>query len=71
MLSALLLITLAFISRAEAAISNFNDWPHLRVSLPDVSIHLRYYGAGPPLLLIHGYPEHSVSVAVPRFCRDY
>ena len=54
-----------FVFPALAEVSSFNDWPHLRVALPDVSIHLRYYGSGPPLMLVHGFPEHSVS---PSYC---
>ncbi|CAN8099542.1 unnamed protein product [Discula destructiva] len=44
-----------------AALSLFDDWPHLRVTLNDVSIHARYYGSGPPLLLIHGNPQFSLT----------
>lgn len=43
------------------ALSNFDDWPHLRVQLDDVSIHARYYGSGPPILLVHGFPQHSLT----------
>lgn len=44
-----------------AALSNFDDWPHQRIQLEDVSIHFRYYGSGPPLLLVHGFPQHSLT----------
>ena len=53
-----LLILLTQLTLAE--IVPFNDWQYQRVALKDVSIHLRYHGTGPPVLLIHGYPEHSV-----------
>jgi hypothetical protein len=54
-----------FVFSVLAEVSSFNHWPHLRIALPDVSIHLRYYGSGPPLMLVHGFPEHSVS---PSYC---
>ncbi|KAG5764262.1 hypothetical protein H9Q72_007660 [Fusarium xylarioides] len=34
---------------------------HGRVALQDVSIHFRYTGSGPPLLLVHGNPQHSLT----------
>lgn len=39
----------------------FDDWLYQRVALPDVNIYIRYAGTGPPILLVHGYPQHSVS----------
>lgn len=54
-----LLLLLA--SSLATALSSFDDWPHLRVSLEDVSIHVRYYGTGPPLLLVHGNPQFSLT----------
>lgn len=56
--ASLALLSFFQISRAQ---ENFYDWKHQRVALPNSSIHLRYAGSGPPLLLIHGVPEHSVS----------
>lgn len=42
------------------ALQPFNEWSHGRIQLQDVSIHFRYSVSGkPPLLLIHGFPEHS------------
>jgi hypothetical protein len=38
----------------------FNEWDHGRVQLDGVSIHFRYAGTGPPLLLVHGNPQYSV-----------
>ena len=38
----------------------FDDWLYQRVALPDVNIYFRYAGTGPPVLLVHGYPQHSV-----------
>jgi pimeloyl-ACP methyl ester carboxylesterase len=51
---ATLLVSLSF------ATQPFHGWNHGRIQLKDVSIHFRYSASGkPPLLLIHGYPEHS------------
>ena len=44
-----------------AALTSFDDWAYQRVQLANVSIVCRYAGNGPPLLLVHGFPEHSVS----------
>ncbi|KAF4473231.1 haloacetate dehalogenase H-1 [Fusarium agapanthi] len=54
---------LAFASLASvvAATSSFDTWAHGRVALQDVSIHFRYAGSGPPLLLVHGNPQHSLT----------
>lgn len=42
------------------ALQPFNEWSHGRIQLQDVSIHFRYSASGkPPLLLVHGFPEHS------------
>lgn len=49
------------VASATAALSSFDDWPHLRVTLDDVSIHARYYGSGPPLVLVHGNPQFSLT----------
>jgi pimeloyl-ACP methyl ester carboxylesterase len=46
---------------ALAQLSNFDDWAHERIQLDDVSIHFRYHGSGPPLLLVHGFPQHSLT----------
>lgn len=43
------------------AFTHFDDWAHQRVALQDVSIHLRYAGSGPPLLLVHGNPQYSLT----------
>lgn len=43
------------------SLTPFDDWPHGRVALDDVSIHFRYSGQGPPLLLIHGNPQYSLT----------
>jgi hypothetical protein len=52
---------LAFSHSASGALSNFDDWEHERIQLDDVSIHFRYYGQGPPILLVHGFPQHSLT----------
>ncbi|KAH8819414.1 Alpha/Beta hydrolase protein [Xylogone sp. PMI_703] len=51
---------LAWISSVQA-LTNFDDWAHQRVALQDVSIHFRYAGHGPPLLLVHGNPQFSLT----------
>ncbi|KAI8650156.1 AB hydrolase-1 domain-containing protein [Fusarium sp. Ph1] len=43
------------------AINDFDTWEHGRVALNDVSIHFRYAGSGPPVLLVHGNPQHSLT----------
>ncbi|KAK0727534.1 Alpha/Beta hydrolase protein [Lasiosphaeria miniovina] len=43
------------------SLTDFDDWAHQRVALEDVSIHLRYAGSGPPLLLVHGNPQFSLT----------
>lgn len=52
--------TLAATTAVEA-LTKFDDWEHGRVALEDVSIHFRYAGSGPPLLLVHGNPQHSLT----------
>lgn len=57
------LIPILLLVRAQnlnTALTPFDLWPHQRVALKDVSIHLRYAGSGPPVLLVHGNPQHSV-----------
>lgn len=47
-------------SLADAALVKFDDWHHQRIHLKDVQLHLRWAGSGPPLVLVHGFPQHSV-----------
>ncbi|KAF3809499.1 Soluble epoxide hydrolase [Colletotrichum gloeosporioides] len=57
-------VYLAFASVASfalAAVPDFDTWEHGRVALEDVSIHFRYAGVGPPVLLVHGNPQHSLT----------
>ena len=51
---------------AAAELIPFDDWLYQRVALPDVNIYFRYAGTGPPIMLVHGYPQHSVPVP-PKF----
>lgn len=53
--------TLALVISTAIAATEFDDWEHGRVALNDVSIHFRYAGSGPPLLLVHGNPQHSLT----------
>lgn len=55
------ILTWGIFASATAALSSFDDWPHLRVTLNDVSIHARYYGSGPPVVLIHGNSQFSLT----------
>ncbi|KAH8803573.1 Alpha/Beta hydrolase protein [Xylogone sp. PMI_703] len=43
------------------ALTNFDDWAHQRIALDTVSIHFRYAGSGPPVILVHGAPEFSLT----------
>lgn len=55
------LSTLALSASTLGATNDFDTWEHGRVALKDVSIHFRYAGSGPPVLLVHGNPEHSLT----------
>ena len=61
LLPALAALTLSFFSVAAADLIPWEAFSHGRLALQDVSIHFRYAGSGPPLLLVHGNPQHSVS----------
>ena len=50
-----------FLHLSSADIIPFDDWEHLRIDSGNVSIHARYAGTGPPLMLVHGFPEHSLT----------
>ena len=53
-------LTLALLELTPFALQPFNTWGHERIQLKDVSIHFRYSESGkPPILLVHGFPEHS------------
>ncbi|KAF4445989.1 hypothetical protein F53441_10323 [Fusarium austroafricanum] len=54
-------LALASLASIATATSSFDTWAHGRVALEDVSIHFRYAGSGPPLLLVHGNPQHSLT----------
>ncbi|KAF5640448.1 haloacetate dehalogenase H-1 [Fusarium sp. NRRL 52700] len=54
-------LAIASLASVVAATSSFDTWAHGRVALQDVSIHFRYAGSGPPLLLVHGNPQHSLT----------
>lgn len=58
--AAIVHVPLTLTSLAQALIP-FDNWAHQRIALQDVSIHLRYAGSGPPLLLVHGNPQHSLT----------
>ncbi len=50
-----------FLTPLTSALIPFDNWSHGRVALQDVSIHFRYAGHGPPLLLVHGNPQFSLT----------
>ena len=54
-------LILPLITSASEVTAVFDSWKHGRVALTDVSIHFRYAGSGPPLLLVHGNPQHSLT----------
>ena len=58
--SFLLVYSYILSSVANAALVKFEDWHHQRIHLKDVQLHLRWAGSGPPLVLVHGFPQHSV-----------
>ncbi|KAL6900085.1 putative hydrolase [Trichoderma evansii] len=66
-------VTLALLPLVSADSVPFTDWDHGRVQLSNVSIHFRYAGSEPPLLLLHGSPQHSLAwhamgpLLTPRF----
>ena len=39
----------------------FDDWDYQRVALKDINILFRYAGTGPAVVLVRGFPLHSVS----------
>ncbi|KAH7085983.1 Alpha/Beta hydrolase protein [Paraphoma chrysanthemicola] len=53
--------SLALYRSSLAQLTSFDDWEHERIQLDDVSIHFRYHGSGPPILLVHGFPQHSLT----------
>ncbi|KIX99878.1 uncharacterized protein Z520_04514 [Fonsecaea multimorphosa CBS 102226] len=60
-LSPIILFLLAAQKALVSGLTNFDDWAHQRVALENVSIHLRYAGSGPPILLLHGSPQFSLT----------
>jgi pimeloyl-ACP methyl ester carboxylesterase len=53
-------VALLLLAHASYGLQPFSQWGHERIQLTDVSIHFRYSASGkPPLLLVHGFPEHS------------
>ncbi|KAI1374258.1 putative hydrolase [Hypoxylon crocopeplum] len=58
---ALQLVAAVTAAQATAELTKWDDWEHGRVALEDVSIHFRYAGSGPPLLLVHGNPQFSLT----------
>jgi pimeloyl-ACP methyl ester carboxylesterase len=47
-------------SATPAAYSKFESWSTGRVQVGEVAMFYRYAGNGPPLVLLHGWPQHSL-----------
>ncbi|KAH6957294.1 Alpha/Beta hydrolase protein [Fusarium avenaceum] len=45
---------------ADSTTSDFAKWQHGGVNVDGIRIHFRYAGNSPPLILIHGNPQHSM-----------
>ncbi|OQU95497.1 hypothetical protein CLAIMM_01690 isoform 2 [Cladophialophora immunda] len=60
-LFSLIVSLLASQTALGSALTDFDDWAHQRVALENVSIHLRYAGSGPPIVLLHGSPQFSLT----------
>lgn len=50
----------ALLPSVFGALIPFDDWDYQRVALKDVNILFRYAGTGPRVMLVHGFPQHSV-----------
>lgn len=61
------------LTTTSAEIPPFDSWPSRRIKLPDVSIHLKHHGSGPPLVLLHGQPQHSLTwhTIAPLLAQEY
>jgi hypothetical protein len=60
-------IAAAFIASAAAtAVPEWDQWAHGRVLVNNITLHYRWAGSGPPFVLVHGNPQHSVSSLDPR-----
>jgi hypothetical protein len=55
------IVTALLAGSAAAAVPTWDQWAHGRVVVNNITLHYRYAGQGPPLLLVHGNPQHSVS----------
>ncbi|PTB75490.1 alpha/beta-hydrolase [Trichoderma longibrachiatum ATCC 18648] len=54
-------LTILCLLRRASTLTSFDDWGYQRIALDNVSIHLRYAGSGPPVLLVHGNPRFSLT----------
>jgi hypothetical protein len=61
-----LLVSLHLAAVVAAELLPFEAWHHQRIITEDVQLHVRWAGSGPPLMLIHGFPQHSVNSPLPR-----
>ncbi|KAL6901753.1 putative hydrolase [Trichoderma evansii] len=44
---------------AVATVPAWDQWAHGRVLVNNITLHYRYAGQGPPLVLLHGNPQHK------------
>jgi pimeloyl-ACP methyl ester carboxylesterase len=51
----------------------FSDFDRLKVKVKDVQLHVRVAGEGDPVLLLHGWPQHSLQwhTVAPRLAESY
>lgn len=43
-------------------LKSFDEWLSIRHKTAEVNLFARYAGTGPAILLLHGCPQHSVSI---------
>ncbi|KAL6796311.1 putative hydrolase [Trichoderma sp. SZMC 28013] len=55
------LVTALLAGSAAAKAPSWDEWAHGRVVVNNITMHYRYAGHGPPLLLVHGNPQHSIT----------
>ncbi|KAL7928421.1 putative hydrolase [Trichoderma chlorosporum] len=58
---AIALLTALLVGSTAATAPSWDEWAHGRVIVNSITMHYRYAGHGPPLLLVHGNPQHSIT----------
>ncbi|KAM0445213.1 hypothetical protein ACHAO4_009918 [Trichoderma viride] len=59
--SAASLATAFIASAAAAAVPEWDQWAHGRVLVNNITMHYRWAGSGPPMVLVHGNPQPSIT----------